>query len=51
MAPARRTGAPVGGPGSIAEQSVDKGADVLLGGGKGRYDQLIVGGPDARARP
>ena len=36
-----------GGPGSIAEQSVDKGVDVLLGGGKGRYDQLIDGGPDA----
>ena len=36
-----------GGPGSIAEQSVDKGVDVILGGGKARYDQLIDGGPDA----
>ena len=36
-----------GGPGSIAEQSVDKGLDVILGGGKARYDQLIDGGPDA----
>ncbi len=36
-----------GGPGSIAEQSVDKGVDVLLGGGKARYDQLVDGGPDA----
>lgn len=33
-----------GGPGSIAEQSVDRGVDVLLGGGKARYDQLIDGG-------
>lgn len=33
-----------GGPGSIAEQSVDHGVDVLLGGGKDRYDQLIDGG-------
>ena len=36
-----------GGPGSIAEQSVDNGVDVLLGGGKARYDQVIDGGPDA----
>ena len=34
-----------GGPGSIAEQSVDNGVDVLLGGGKSRYDQVIDGGP------
>lgn len=33
-----------GGPGSIAEQSVDHGVDILLGGGKARYDQLIDGG-------
>nr|WP_211173050.1 alkaline phosphatase [Brasilonema bromeliae] len=33
-----------GGPGSIAEQSVDHGVDVLLGGGKQRYDQIIDGG-------
>lgn len=30
-----------GGPGSIAEHHVD----VLLGGGKARYDQIIDGGP------
>lgn len=36
-----------GGPGSIAEQSVDKGVDVLLGGGARRYDQPITEGPDA----
>lgn len=35
----------VGGPGSIAEQSIDHGVDVLLGGGKTRYDQVIDGGP------
>ena len=28
-----------GGPGSIAEQSIDLGVDVLLGGGADRYDQ------------
>jgi alkaline phosphatase len=37
----------VGGPGSIAEQGVDKGVNVLLGGGKARYDQVIAGGPFA----
>lgn len=37
----------VGGPGSIAEQSVDNGVDVLLGGGRARYEQTITGGPDA----
>ena len=36
-----------GGPGSIAEQSVDKRIDVLLGGGRARYEQTITGGPDA----
>jgi alkaline phosphatase len=36
-----------GGPGSIAEQSVDKGVDVLLGGGRARYEQVVTGGPDA----
>ena len=30
-----------GGPGSIAEQSVDQGVDVLLGGGRSRYEQVI----------
>ena len=33
-----------GGPGSIAEQSIDRSVDVLLGGGKQRYDQSIDGG-------
>ena len=37
----------VGGPGSIAEQSVDQGVDVLLGGGRSRYQQVIDGGPYA----
>ena len=36
-----------GGLGSIAEQEVDHGIDVLLGGGKGRFTQTITGGPDA----
>ena len=30
-----------GGPGSIAEQAVQHGVDVLLGGGKARFDQMI----------
>ena len=34
----------VGGPGSIAEQMVDHGVDVLLGGGRQRFDQVIQGG-------
>lgn len=37
----------VGGPGSIAEQSIDNRVDVLLGGGAQRYDQPITEGPDA----
>ena len=36
-----------GGPGSIAEQLVDHHVDVLLGGGRQRFDQIIDGGPDA----
>ena len=36
-----------GGPGSIAEQEVDHGVDVLLGGGRQRFQQSIAGGPDA----
>jgi alkaline phosphatase/streptomycin-6-phosphatase len=36
-----------GGPGSIAEQLVDHKIDVLLGGGKQRFDQIIDGGPFA----
>jgi alkaline phosphatase len=35
-----------GGPGSIAEQSVDHLVDVLLGGGRRRFAQTIEGGPD-----
>jgi alkaline phosphatase/streptomycin-6-phosphatase len=33
-----------GGPGSIAEQLVDHHVDVLLGGGRARFEQLIDGG-------
>jgi alkaline phosphatase/streptomycin-6-phosphatase len=33
-----------GGPGSIAEQEVDHKSDVILGGGKARFDQKIDGG-------
>ncbi|MFF0308909.1 alkaline phosphatase [Streptosporangium sp. NPDC004379] len=33
-----------GGPGSIAEQLVDHGVDVLMGGGKRRFDQTVTGG-------
>ena len=32
------------GPGSIAEQSIDHGVDVFLGGGKQRYNQIIDSG-------
>jgi alkaline phosphatase len=38
-----------GGLGSIAEQTVDHGVDVVLGGGRGRFDAsggLIAGGKD-----
>jgi alkaline phosphatase len=35
-----------GGPGSIAEQTVDHKVNVVLGGGKARFDQTITGGPD-----
>src|SRR5215470_17310501 len=34
-----------GGPGSIAEQSVDHHVNVLLGGGRRRFEQTITGGP------
>jgi len=34
-----------GGPGSIAEQTVDHHVNVILGGGKARFDQVITGGP------
>jgi alkaline phosphatase len=33
-----------GGAGSIAEQTVDHGVDVVLGGGKSRFDQVIPAG-------
>ncbi len=33
-----------GGLGSIAEQTVDHKVDVLLGGGKARFDQTVTGG-------
>lgn len=33
-----------GGPGSIAEQSIERNIDVLLGGGKQRYDQKVDAG-------
>ncbi len=36
-----------GGLGSIAEQEVDHEVDVLLGGGRARFEQTITGGPDA----
>src|SRR5262245_14108004 len=35
-----------GGLGSIAEQEVDHKVDVLLGGGRARFEQAITGGPD-----
>src|SRR5262249_49720923 len=35
-----------GGPGSIAEQTVDHGVNVLLGGGRDRFEQTVTGGPD-----
>jgi alkaline phosphatase/streptomycin-6-phosphatase len=35
-----------GGLGSIAEQEVDHKVDVLLGGGRSRFEQAITGGPD-----
>lgn len=34
-----------GGPGSIAEQSVDHHVNVLLGGALARFQQVITGGP------
>jgi alkaline phosphatase/streptomycin-6-phosphatase len=36
-----------GGLGSVAEQSIDAGFNVILGGGRARYAQTITGGPDA----
>ncbi|GAA4205662.1 alkaline phosphatase [Actinocatenispora rupis] len=34
-----------GGPGSIAEQSVNHKVDVLLGGGRQRFEQPVTAGP------
>ena len=50
--PANMTACPTetkaaGGLGSIAEQEVDHKVDVLLGGGRARFEQSITGGPDA----
>lgn len=36
-----------GGLGSIAEQTVEHGVDVLMGGGRQRFEQTITGGPYA----
>jgi alkaline phosphatase len=36
-----------GGLGSIAEQQVDHKVDVLLGGGRARFEQTVTGGPFA----
>ncbi|HEY7043963.1 MAG TPA: alkaline phosphatase, partial [Nocardioidaceae bacterium] len=36
-----------GGLGSIAEQTVDHNVEVVLGGGKQRFDQTVTGGPFA----
>lgn len=38
-----------GGAGSIAEQTVDHGVDVVLGGGKARFDQVIPAGEGPHA--
>jgi alkaline phosphatase len=35
-----------GGLGSIAEQTVDHKVDVVLGGGRARFQQTVAGGPD-----
>ena len=44
MTPCPQDRRAAGGPGSIAEQMVSKGVDVLMGGGKQRFDQVIDGG-------
>ncbi len=46
MAKCSRAKKAAGGPGSIAEQTVDHHVDVLLGGGRARFAQKITGGPD-----
>jgi alkaline phosphatase/streptomycin-6-phosphatase len=45
MAPCPEYKKSAGGPGSIAEQTVDHHVDVLLGGGRQRFEQTIDGGP------
>lgn len=44
MAPCPQDAKAAGGPGSIAEQSIDHKVDVLLGGGRARYEQAVTGG-------
>jgi alkaline phosphatase/streptomycin-6-phosphatase len=46
MAPCTAARKENGGLGSIAEQEVDHKVNVLLGGGRGRFEQTITGGPD-----
>lgn len=46
MTPCASEAKEAGGPGSIAEQEVDHGIDVLLGGGRDRFTQTITGGRD-----
>jgi alkaline phosphatase/streptomycin-6-phosphatase len=46
MAPCTAAKKENGGLGSIAEQEVDHKVNVLLGGGRGRFEQTITGGPD-----
>jgi alkaline phosphatase/streptomycin-6-phosphatase len=47
MAACPRDKTSVGGPGSIAEQAIAHSVDVLLGGGRTRFEQVIDGGPHA----
>ncbi len=47
MGPCPTEAKAAGGLGSIAEQEVDHKVDVLLGGGRARFEQKITGGPDA----
>ncbi|MEU2335058.1 alkaline phosphatase [Streptomyces sp. NPDC013172] len=44
MAKCARDTIAAGGPGSIAEQSVNHKVDVLIGGGKQRFDQKVTDG-------
>jgi len=47
MAPCPRYKKSAGGLGSIAEQAIDHHVDVLLGGGRQRFEQVIDGGAAA----